>query len=247
MAVALRSVGVSPGAESYSVVITKPVGLSVGDLMIAHIAVLGESTMDAVPSGFNLISAFEVGVSILGSYLYYKIADSGDAAASDFTFTLGDGEAPACFAAMSAWTGADSTNPINDNNGQTNGVSNTCTAPQITPSVADCLILMICTVKDRVTLNNYAIAVSNPASWSEAYDLSSSYGYFAIAVGYADRPETTATGNGTASIQITVDNNIGNLIAVAPYKAPPPENGLRQIPHCGPRKKRTEWLSTMRM
>jgi len=37
MAVALRSVGVSPGSSTTSCVIGKPVGLAVGDLMIAQV------------------------------------------------------------------------------------------------------------------------------------------------------------------------------------------------------------------
>jgi len=37
MAIELRSTGLSPGTSSTTCVITKPVGLATGDLMIAHV------------------------------------------------------------------------------------------------------------------------------------------------------------------------------------------------------------------
>ena len=37
MAIALRATGLSPGTSSTTCVIVKPVGLAVGDLMIAHV------------------------------------------------------------------------------------------------------------------------------------------------------------------------------------------------------------------
>ena len=221
MAVALRSVGVSPGADSDTCVIDKPAGLSVGDLMIAHVSVhRGNSTPSVVETllGWTLIrqDADDDGSHGIRSALFWKIADSGDTPESDFTFDLA--AARANIGAISAWTGHDPVTPINANNGQYQD-SSTVTSPAITPSVASCMICLFCAASDNNTFSSYAIATSNPGSWNEAYDINSAAGYDSCAaMANAIRPETTSTGNGTASASGR-DPNIGQLVAIAPAGA----------------------------
>lgn len=211
MAVALRSVGVSPGAVSADCVITKPAGLAVGDLMIAHIATYAIKTMSAVPSGFTHVRTDTSSTNRVTSYVYKKIADAGDVAAETFTFTVSASDS--IKGAISAWTGFDTSNPISAHNGQGNASSSTITAPTITPA-ADCMILLVCTIRHNDTFSGYAVATDNPASWAEAYDLQYAYA-LGIALGYALRPETSATGNGTATATGSA-YNVGQLIAIAP-------------------------------
>jgi len=245
MAVELQAVGVSPGALSTTCVVVKPVGLTVGWLMIAHVvaSLLNQSPTVSPPANWTEIR--QDAASDDGSVaLYWKIADSADVAASDFTF----GISTSCsnMGAITAWTGHDPATPINAHNGQ-NQYSSTITSPAITPSVANCMILMNAAFAGReYTIWNYAIADDNPPSWTEAYDLSTSAGNEStLAMGYAIRPETTSTGLGTASA-VSNGPNVGQLVAIAPAAAPPEEE-RHQTPHCGPKKLRTEWLSTMRM
>jgi len=215
MAVALRSVGVSPGASSTSCVIVKPVGLSVGDLMIAHVT---SSTSFGTPGAISAPDESwteirqDASLKLRGA-LFWKIADSDDTSATDFTFTPPNSSN---IGAISAWTGHDAATPINANNGQYNANNITVTAPTITPSVASCMILMIVSCASARTTSGYAVATSNPVSWGEAYDIGTTLGAdTAAALGYAIRVETTATGNGTATLS-AAHISTGQLVAIAP-------------------------------
>ena len=178
--------------------------------------------------------------------LFWRIATQDDVDGTDYTWTIDNTQNCALLGAISVWTGHDPTSPINASNGQFNEPSTTITSPAITPSVADCMICLFCGVSGDNTQSNYAIADDDPGGWLEAYDTSTSTGEdVAIAMGYVIRPETTSTGNGTATSSAS-DRSTGQLVAISPPVAPPEEE-RHQTPHCGPKKLRTEWLSTMRM
>jgi hypothetical protein len=85
MALVVESTSVNSGSGT-TLVITKPTGLAVGDLMIAVLGCYGgiAQTIDTL-SGWTLIAnrAFSNG----SVNMQYKIADAGDVAASNFTFT----------------------------------------------------------------------------------------------------------------------------------------------------------------
>ncbi len=218
--VTLRSVGVSPGANSTSCVIVKPAGLAVGDLMIAQDVTVDSGEDVTPPANWTLIRADAYSTTVK-SHLFWKIAVQADVDATNFTFTTVNTRINR--GAISAWIAGtfDPTTPINANNGQGNAGSTTVTSPAITPSVANCMILMVCGIRDDNTQSAYAIATSNPASWTEAYDLlyTMSPGTdLALALGYALRPETSSTGNGTATTSGSSDN-IGQLVAIAPLVA----------------------------
>ena len=78
----------STNTNSANIVITKPTGLAVGDLMVAfvgflHIGSSGQS-INSTPSGWSGLQSSNTSRLVFGAY--YKIADSGDVAASNFTF-----------------------------------------------------------------------------------------------------------------------------------------------------------------
>jgi len=216
MAVTLRSVGVSPGAQTTTCVIVKPVGLEVGDLMIAQVANRTTSAIDSFPDGFSYIRGdYSVGTAVL-SRLYYKIADAADVAAADFTWTFSLSEYN--LGAIAAFSGVDATSPINANNGAGGAAQGaTITSPEITPTVADCMICLICSGGGAAsTYSDYAIVTDNPTSWSEAYDVMwNGPAPITIALGYAIRPETSATGDGTATAS-TSQYWTGQLVAITP-------------------------------
>lgn len=217
MSVTFRSYGDSGGAVSTSCVITKPAGLAIGDLMIAQ-EVLSSSGSATITPPANWASIRVDGYSNLESALFWKIADAADVAASNFTFTTVDTQVNR--GTITAWYGHDSTTPINASEGQGNAASTTITSDGLTPGVASCVICLFCSVRDKNTQNNYAIATNNPASWAEAYDLpyDNAYADLGLSLGYATRPETSATGNGTATTSGS-DYNIGQLVAIAPSAA----------------------------
>jgi PKD repeat protein len=229
--VTFRSYGSSPGVNGTSCVILKPAGLTVGDLMIAQVVGSdpnytsgGDLGTFTAPSGWasirqdnKPIGAGSGGIG-LASALFWKIAVQADVDATSFTFTATN--ATSNRGAITAWYGQDPTTPINANNGQGNGPpSTTVTSPGITP-VANCMILLFCGIYDNNAQSNYAIATNNPSPWAEAYDLNSDLTYdLGLSVGYATRPQTTATGNGTATTSGSAENT-GQLVAIRPAAGP---------------------------
>lgn len=195
MAIGVQSIQTTAWASASSVVVTKPVSLAVNDLMIGHIVTL--DTVNGAPSGWTLLQSQVDGGSSTTNYIYYKIADSGDVAATNFTWTTSSGAS----ITGNIWriTGHDLVTPIGDSAKDT--ASNTATpsfANTITPSArGNSLIIMAVVSSPNATdVTGYAIATSNP-SWTEAYDsLGSST---SASAAYALRPQTTATGNSSAA------------------------------------------------
>jgi len=91
MAIVVESVSTDNLAAGDTTVITKPTGLAVGDLMVAMLGghSAGSGLSFATLSGWTLGSNLQdlVGGGFTYSSIQYKVATSGDVAASDFTFT----------------------------------------------------------------------------------------------------------------------------------------------------------------
>lgn len=214
MTITFRAKGESPGADSDSCVIVKPVGLTEGDLMVAQVVARNATTLGVftAPGGWTSIRQDHQNDK-LASALFWKIASAADVSASDFTFTATDGLSNR--GAITAWYDGDGAISVDADNGQGN-TSQTVTSPAITPSVANCLILLYCGIGGNLTVSAYAIATDNPASWTERYDLPTDLaGDLGLSVASAARPETTSTGNGTATAESPVDNT-GQLVALSP-------------------------------
>lgn len=84
MATAYASSSSANNNGATTVVLTKPTGLAEGDLMIAALGQLGTNNL------FSLTGWTSLGSSVAGDdalTILWKIADSSDAAASNFTFT----------------------------------------------------------------------------------------------------------------------------------------------------------------
>lgn len=212
MAVAYQTHAITTISSTSSIVITKPASLAVGDLMVAQI--FSTSTPNSLPSGFTQLLTT---VNTNRSTICYKVADSGDVAASDFTFGLPGTELSG--GALIRISGATSVAPIPESAGAT--ATNTATpsfANTITPHVADSLLLFFTTTTaTSITgISGYSVTTSDP-TWTELYDsIASSVRGFSAA--YASRPQVTATGNSTctgANI-FTTSTWTGQIIAVMP-------------------------------
>jgi len=206
----------SPGASSTTCVIPKPTGLQVGDLMIAHV-VFGNSGTTAIPENWTLVNEVSNGVKIR-STVARRIATQADVDATDFTFT--SSAKASNIGCISTYIGYDPDTPIDASNGQANAASTTITTLGITPSVANCLILWLASVADDEAVSGYAIQFDNP-SWTERYDVGTTAGTDTeVAMATGPRPETSATGNGTATLG-TAEINAGHLVAIKPAAAGP--------------------------
>jgi len=88
-------------------VISKPSGLAIDDLMVAQINVFDDGI--TTPAGWTQIAATEH--TSCGMFIYWKIADAADVAASSFDFVLDNG-ANTHVGCIGAFTGASTINPI---------------------------------------------------------------------------------------------------------------------------------------
>lgn len=213
MAVAVRSHGLSTEASSTSCVVPKPSGLAVGDLMVAHITARTNVTVTN-PGSWSTIRAETIS-GVLTSHLAWKIADSGDTAASNFTFTL-SGTA-VNLGAITAFTGHHTSSPIGANNGTaTASNSTTISSAAITPAAADSMICFFAVFggsNGTGQIASYQIPTSNP-TWTEQYEQFTELGNdITFSMAYGTRAATTSTGTGTATADIS-RNNIGQMIAI---------------------------------
>ena len=211
-------------SNASSKAISKPTGLAVGDLMVAQITCINDPARTInVPTNWTAVSAqvdnTTSGSTVMSQRLVWKIADSGDVAASDFTFTL---SASATFlnAAIARVTGANPNNTIDQNASGTTSNNESLSAAGVTPTYGDTLFFIFgSSFNGNGTASTYAVATSNP-SWTEPYEVvgGSTQGIF---MAHAARTQSTATGNfsftggggpGTTDL-------IGHLVAIRPLVA----------------------------
>lgn len=90
---AVASVQTNTVTNADSITITKPTSLAEGDLMVAFIASYDgtDPTVPADESGWTTIGTANIGNPAINMKAYYKVADSGDVSASDFTFDCDPG------------------------------------------------------------------------------------------------------------------------------------------------------------
>lgn len=189
----VQSTSTLAGGTATNAVITKPTGLAAGDLMVAHL-VLGDATATyATPSGWTVAGTAQRS-NVTYQTIMYKIADSADAAATDFTFTIGTSEPRA--GAILRISGFNPVQPIDSiYSGAAENTVSPSFATGLTPTHASSLLIMFTSNNVGRNVSSQAIATSNP-SWTEAYDMTDgSFGGFACA--YATRTEVTALGDGS--------------------------------------------------
>jgi hypothetical protein len=202
-----------------TITVTKPTGLSVGDLMIGHwviaLASGGATTMDGL-SSFTLLSSktSTTAASGIQSFIFYKIADSGDVAAANFTFTVADTETNK-ICGLSRFSGASATIPITLYSEYGSDSDTGITAPTLTPAYGNSFFCIASGIRASArTWSTYAIATNNP-SWNEIYDTNNT----GCSMSFANsnfRIETTASGNGTSVNSGAANKVAGQMLIINP-------------------------------
>lgn len=231
MAVVYESVQTTAFATKSSggtVVIAKPTGLALNDFLVVHLSQVVASGSNAdwnTPSGWTLLlNQNESGNANSEARLtvFYKIADSGDVAASNFTFTT---NTAACLAGGALYRISGGSSITGAIDGETNTATPTFTNT-VTPSFANSVMLFLATGASAAfttgSVSGYAITTDNP-TWTEVYDFSGSEGVVngtnrqgVMAGAIASRPETTATGNSTCTFVSQTQNNVGAIVVIYP-------------------------------
>lgn len=201
-----------------NIILAKPVGLAIGDLMFAH--VYTSSSTYNTPTGWTLTKQETGPVHAV----FYKVADADDVAATEFVFAIASGTANTG-GIMFRVTNQRVVSPVSNSESQNNASSATVTSDGFTPTYPSSLIMFfVAAAEDSRTFGTYALATSSP-SFTEHYDEDGIAVCFACASGV--RPEMTATGNATAAITGGNAANSGILVAVGPIAdATVPDVGL---------------------
>lgn len=226
MAIAYRSHAstniASIDGAAKTVVITKPSGLTAGDWMVAVIGISINETYNT-PSGWTKLGQ-QTQTNDGCLVVYAKIADSADAAATNFTFTLQTGNGGSQDVITGCLVCGTGTAPVLsadfiDFGTDTDGGSTLTFTGGVNPIVADSFLIMgvmagANTGGGSQTLSNYTIVTSNP-TWTErmdnAFNQTDDYNF---AVATAPRTESTATGNFSADSSGSPGNGVGVLLAI---------------------------------
>ncbi len=207
MALAVASTSTASTNNADNVVVTKPTGVAVGDLLLIAVPGLGGAT--ATCSGFstaiNDFADFSGGLQDLSLTLLYRIADSSDVSASNYTVDPGISAQDSGAVAMLRVTGWTSGNPLWASAGD--GSSQDAASFTINPTGLSitrpgaCLLLMLNLFGSNdspystAIFSGYSVTsgVSNP-TWTEVIDTtfqtaSGPTGSFALA--YANTTDTS--------------------------------------------------------
>jgi hypothetical protein len=220
MAVILESVSTTTFASGTTLTITKPTGLAVGDLMILHYTLTGAGdTILNETDWTHEVDNYQVGTGDVKTGVMWKIATSGDVAASNFVFDVGNSSAPVGGAIMRI-SGAANVGLLNEVVDDSNNTDTPTFTNSVTPiSINNLLIFLVASadIDGTATTTNYAIANDNP-TWTESYDFDSST-TMKMAMAYAYRSQATATGDSSCTTGpggAPTPDNVGIMIAIPP-------------------------------
>jgi len=208
-----QSVQTTAHTSGTTVVITKPTSLAVGDIMVAHISTTGTAPGINTPAGWTSIADLG-GDPNQRTAIFFKVADAGDVAASNFTFTGNGTGVPFIGGAILRINGS-GVSLVNDGVGSGTWTGTSANlAIGITATRASDLYLIFTTNSSAGSQNisGYAIATSNP-SWTEAYEVNTGARSFSGA--YATRAQITATGNVSFNAAVSATAAAAVIVAIA--------------------------------
>ena len=209
MAVAFETIQTAT-SDSPGLTLTKPTGLTVGDLLVAGITISGfSSPVITAPAGWTTTNTKTLNDGDARTSIFQKVAESSDVAASDFSFTAtANTSAPTVAGFMTRISGFG----IQSGFVTAAGSGTTLSTGAMTPTRINNLMLIITASASAADLtpptsSGYQIVSNNP-TWTERADVGiGSNSYMAtIAVATASRPEITSTG--AASFTLSESKNL---------------------------------------
>jgi len=202
------------GSGATTLTINKPVGLEENDVMIANISVRGGTgTAITPPSGWNLVRRSN-SKTTLAHATYWKAATGSESGSYTWTFS----SSQKASGGIQGYRGIDTTNPIHVENGQVNGSSKTITAPSITTTVDNTMLVFGGGMATGTTVSSY------PDGLAMRFEAASTGGGATTrtTTTSGDEPKETAGSTGTRTITITGKKgavSIGHLLALKPANA----------------------------
>ncbi|MFN2488245.1 MAG: Ig-like domain-containing protein [Actinomycetota bacterium] len=202
--IAFRAASSGANTVATTLVIPTPSGVVPGDVLIASVDIAGTPTTTA-PAGWTLIRTDTRGTR-LRKLSYFHVAGASEPSSYRWTFNA----ARAAGGGIAAYSGVDTSDPIDASGGKANAASTSITAPSITTTVPDALLVGLFGMRGKRT-------VTPPTVMSERWDVASTTGTPKVTSEAADeaQPSAGATGTRIATASNT-GVNIGQLIALRP-------------------------------
>jgi Domain of unknown function (DUF1929)/Bacterial Ig domain len=210
-AIGFRGATSAANASTTTLVLPLPAGVAPGDVLLASVAVRGGPSITA-PSGWSL-ARLDMDGSFVRQAMYVKVASTSEPAS--FTWTLSAAKQAA--GGIAAFTGVDTTNPVDASAGQVNASATSLTAPSVTTTVPDTMLVAFYGVAPLTQL-------SPPAGMTERWEVPSPAGatYPLVSESASGvQPAAGATGVRTATAAKAV-RSIGQLVALRPGSGGPP-------------------------
>ncbi|OGQ94083.1 MAG: hypothetical protein A2521_05440 [Deltaproteobacteria bacterium RIFOXYD12_FULL_57_12] len=201
---AISLVGSSTATQknSFDLTLAVPVGVTTGHVLLAQVILRATDSITA-PAGWTLIDSKSSGATLTQA-IYYRVATATEPASYAWTSLRNDWAG-----GMVAYRGVDTAaNPINVASGQANGSSTSVTAPTVTTTVSNALL-----VGFFVTANKNDF--SGTAGMAERYRQSYANTTTSLLATDETKAAAGATGTRTATAN-AADVNIGHLIALKP-------------------------------
>ena len=182
-----------------AITITKPTGLALDDLMVLVLSFSINNTV-TTPSGWTVdtnTSTTWGGIDI-DVATFYKVADAGDVAASNFSFDVADttGDLSGCIIRIS---GENTDNTIGNSDigsDSSTGTSRSHTL-SLTPAQSDSLLIAVMGIGNDTTTSSPS-STGSPI-WTEVLDEGRASAADAVWVGYAPYPSQTEITNFSAT------------------------------------------------
>lgn len=202
-----------------SVVVTKPTGVAVGDVLVAIVTAYDTGSFDLdTPSGWTR-QHYPSSPTNRRWALYTKIANSGDVSASDYTFSTG-GVANAIVAGIARVTGAASGNEIlTTEYDEASGTASPSFTGTSTPTSADILVLMaICTNGTAGVPTTSSYASTPSMTWTEVFDTALDFSSEdpSVALASAVTANSTQITAYSASLSTSKSTIWGSLLLIQP-------------------------------
>lgn len=194
MAIAVASTSTQAFAEG-SVSFTKPTGVAVNDVLVWVVA-CSENNSISTPSGWTVIAnpMTTGGTTDIDPYIFYRVADSTDVAASSYSIDVDDGSG-ALGGVMMRVTGGDVYTTFEQLTQDDDGTTGTSRSHvfSTTPTFADSLLIAVGARHDTGTNSSYA-STGTP-TWTEQFDqagTSFSDSMFVVTAPYSSTTEVTS-------------------------------------------------------
>jgi hypothetical protein len=225
--IAIGSASNGSGDGRVSITINRPAGTSAGQVMLASIVISDDDPAFTAPAGWTLVRQ-DTMKDMLRQAIYVKVAGSSEPGSYIWTVP----SARRIAGGITTFDGIDGTHPVDAVNGSTNPAVTAVSAPSVTTTVPNTILVELAAVASNGGL-------TAPGGMTEGWEAAApgqstrknTLGAVA-SLSYALQPAAGPTGNRTATASVA-GRSIGVLLALRPVPAPdtsPPNTTITSGP-----------------